>query len=104
VKQAFEKTLLVALLLLPARSWASGTGATGLPWENPLRLVANSLTGPVALSIAIIALMAAGGILVFGGELNEFARRSCIAVLAIAFLVAGSAFMSTLFGVSGALV
>ena len=99
-----EKTLLAALLLQPARSWASGTGASGLPWENPLRMVANSLTGPVALSIAIIALMAAGGMLVFGGELNEFARRSCIAVLAIAFLVAGAGFMSVLFGVSGALV
>jgi type IV secretion system protein VirB2 len=62
------------------------------------------LTGPVALSISIIALMAAGGILVFGGELNQFARQSCIAVLAIAFLVAGSSFMSTLFGVAGALI
>jgi hypothetical protein len=48
--------------------------------------------------------MAAGGMLVFGGELNEFARRSCIAVLAIAFLVAGSGFMTMLFGISAALV
>jgi type IV secretion system protein VirB2 len=48
--------------------------------------------------------MAAGGTLVFGGELNEFARRSCIAVLAIAFLVAGSSFMSMLFNVTGALI
>jgi type IV secretion system protein TrbC len=104
VKRNLKEMLLLAWLLLPAHAWASGTGGSGLPWENPLRLVANSLTGPVALSIAIIALMAAGGILVFGGELNEFARRSCIAVLAIAFLVAGSGFMSTLFSVSGALV
>jgi type IV secretion system protein TrbC len=104
VKRNFITLIMPVLLLLPARAWAAGTGAAGLPWETPLRLVANSLTGPVALSIAIIALMAAGGILVFGGELNEFARRSCIAVLAIAFLVAGSSFMATLFGVSGAMV
>lgn len=103
MKRNIKKVRLVALLLLPAHAWAAGIGA-GLPWENPLRLVANSLTGPVALSIAIIALMAAGGILVFGGELNEFARRSCVAVLAIAFLVAGSSFMTTLFGVTGALI
>jgi type IV secretion system protein TrbC len=75
-----------------------------LTLETPLALVARSLTGPVALSIAIVALMAAGGILVFGGELNEFARRACIAVLAIAFLVAGSGFMTALFGISAALV
>ena len=104
MKRNFKELMLLAILLLPAHAWAAGTGSAGLPWETPLRTVANSLTGPVALSIAIIALMAAGGILVFGGELNEFARRSCIAVLAIAFLVAGSSFMTTLFGVSGGLI
>jgi type IV secretory pathway VirB2 component (pilin) len=104
VKRNLKKVLSAALVLLPAQAWAAGAGGAALPWENPLKLVANSLTGPVALSIAIIALMAAGGILVFGGELNEFARRSCIAVLAIAFLVAGSSFMATLFGVAGVVV
>ena len=104
MKRYLTRGFALAALLLPLNAWAAGTGASGLPWENPLRLVAASLTGPVALAIAIIALMAAGGTLVFGGELNEFARRSCIAVLAIAFLVAGSAFMSTLFGVAGALI
>jgi type IV secretory pathway VirB2 component (pilin) len=104
VNRNIKLLIVLAVLLLPAHAWAAGTGSSGLPWERPLRVIADSLTGPVALSIAIIALMAAGGILVFGGELNEFARRSCIAVLAIAFLVAGSSFMTTLFGVSGALV
>ena len=42
--------------------------------------------------------------LVFGGELSEFARRSCVAVLAIAFLVLGAGFMTSLFGVGGATV
>ena len=85
MKQNFKKMSLLVLMILPAQAWAAGAGGGGLPWEAPLRRVAESLTGPVALSIAIIALMAAGGMLVFGGELNEFARRSCIAVLAIAF-------------------
>jgi type IV secretion system protein VirB2 len=106
VESNFKKTWSAALVLLTLErtGWAAGVGGSGLPWESPLRMVANSLTGPVALSIAIIALMAAGGILVFGGELNEFARRSCIAVLAIALLVAGSSFMATLFGVAGAVI
>ena len=47
--------------------WAGGAGG-GLPWETPLSRVATSLTGPVALSISLIALMVAGGTLVFGGE------------------------------------
>ncbi len=83
--------------------WAGGAGG-GLPWETPLSRVATSLTGPVALSISLIALMVAGGTLVFGGELSEFARRSCVAVLAIAFLVLGAGFMTALFGVGGAVV
>jgi type IV secretory pathway VirB2 component (pilin) len=101
----FRRTMLAPLLLLISRAaWAGGGGGGGLPWETPLNTVAQSLTGPVALSISLIALMVAGGTLVFGGELSEFARRSCVAVLAIAFLVLGAGFMTSLFGVGGATV
>ena len=93
----------LVLILRPKSAWAAATGA-GLPWEAPLQRVAASLTGPVALAISLIALMVAGGTLVFGGELSEFARRSCVAVLAIAFLVLGAGFMAQLFGISGAVV
>lgn len=101
----FYRVILMVVLLAVAQqaAWAGGGGA-GLPWETPLSRVANSLTGPVALSISLIALMVAGGTLVFGGELSEFARRSCVAVLAIAFLVLGAGFMTALFGVGGAVV
>ena len=101
-----RKLFLVALLSLMAAqlAFAGGGGGGGLPWETPLNRVATSLTGPVALSISLIALMVAGGTLVFGGELSEFARRSCVAVLAIAFLVLGAGFMTSLFGVGGAVV
>ena len=96
--------LPLLLLVATQAAWAGGGGGGGLPWETPLSLVATSLTGPVALSISLIALMVAGGTLVFGGELSEFARRSCVAVLAIAFLVLGAGFMTSLFGVGGATV
>ena len=97
--------LMVFLCLMAAQSaHAVGAGEGGLPWETPLSRIATSLTGPVALSISLIALMVAGGTLVFGGELSEFARRSCVAALAIAFLVLGAGFMTSLFGVGGAVV
>lgn len=82
----------------------AGGGGGALPWEGPLTLVATSLTGPVALSISLVALAATGGILVFGGELNAFARQLCVLVLAISFLVAGAGIMTTLFGVGGAAI
>ena len=103
-----KRKLIVRMSLLVLWSgmaaWAGGGGGGGLPWETPLKTVADSLTGPVALSISLIALMVAGGTLVFGGELSEFARRACVAVLAIAFLVLGAGFMTSLFGVGGATV
>ena len=85
-------------------AFAGAGGGGGLPWEGPLQTLANSLTGPVALGISIIAMAAAGGTLVFGGELGEFTRRALMLVLAISFLVFGAGFMTALFGVSGALV
>lgn len=102
-QRANRASALLALMLIASGiAQAGGGGGGGLPWETPLNLVALSLTGPVALSVSLIALMVAGGTLVFGGELNEFARRACVAVLAIAFLVLGAGFMTTLFGVAGA--
>src|SRR5215510_5691116 len=96
--------LMALFLFVVPGAFAGGGGGGGLPWETPLNRIAQSLTGPVALSISLIALMVAGGTLAFGGELSEFARRSCVAALAIAFLVLGAGFMTTLFGVGGATI
>lgn len=94
--------ILASVLFHAAAVYAGSSG--GLPWEDPLDKIVKSLTGPVALGISILAMAAAGGALVFGGELSEFTRKIIILVLAISFLVFGTSFMSTIFGVSGALV
>jgi type IV secretion system protein TrbC len=84
--------------------FAAGTGQA-LPWESPLKTIQQSLSGPVAFSIAVIAMAATGGMLVFGGELTEFTRKACMLVLAIAFLVAGQNLIQTLFpNATGALI
>lgn len=76
--------------------------ATALPWETPLQTIQASLTGPVAVAISIIAIMIAGGVLLFGGEINEFARRLIMVVLVVALVVGAVSIFSTLFGVTGA--
>lgn len=96
--------LALALAYVGMQGVFGGALGAALPWEAPLLNVAQSLTGPVALSVSLIALMVAGGTLVFGGELSEFARRSSVAVLAIAFLVFGAGFMNILFAGGGAVV
>ena len=65
--------LASAVLTLPA---SAAAGGAALPWEAPLTRLQQSLSGPVAGAIAVIALVAIGVTLMFGGEWNEFARRA----------------------------
>ena len=51
---------------------ASSVGG-GHPWESPLQQIHQSITGPVAGFIALAAVAIAGAMLIFGGELNDFA-------------------------------
>jgi type IV secretory pathway VirB2 component (pilin) len=94
-------TLASAVLSLPAFAAAGGQA---LPWEAPLTRLQQSLSGPVAGAIAIIALVAIGVTLVFGGEWNEFARRAVYAVCAIAFIISAGALLGGLFAVGAAVV
>jgi len=94
-------TLASAVLSLPA---SAAAGGQALPWEAPLTRLQQSLSGPVAGAIAVIALVAIGVTLVFGGEWNEFARRSVYAVCAIAFIVSAAALLGGLFAVGAAVV
>jgi type IV secretion system protein TrbC len=82
----------------------AASGGTPLPWESPLTAVRDSLAGPVAMGISVIALVVAGGTLVFGGELGEFARKTLMLVLAIALIAGGTGLVTRLFGITGALV
>lgn len=105
-KKVWGKALLGVALYLTcmAIAYAGSGGSSGLPWEGPLDKIVKSMTGPVALGVSILGMAAAGGSLVFGGELGEFTKKLIMLVLAIAFLVFGSAFLSTVFGVSGCLI
>ncbi|MFK4259380.1 TrbC/VirB2 family protein [Agrobacterium tumefaciens] len=86
------------LVIEPA--FASGGGA-GLPWEAPLQQIQQSITGPVAMAIALIAVAVAGGMLIFGGEINDFARRLAYVVLVCGILL-GATQVVGLFGGGGA--
>jgi len=82
----------------------ASSGGQALPWEAPLTRLQQSLSGPVAGAIAVIALVAIGVTLVFGGEWNEFARRAVYAVCAIAFIISAAGLLSGLFAVSAAVI
>ena len=67
--------------------------------------IQNSLTGPVALVVAILGVVVCGAMLVFGGDMQEFTRRMIYVVLAIAVLVTASSVITLLFpGAGGAVI
>ena len=97
----FNKTswflLLMLWIITPAIAEASvGTGG-GLPYETWLTSLQNSVTGPVAFTLSIIGIVVAGGVLIFGGDLNGFFRTLIFIVLVMALLVGAQNIMSTLF-------
>ena len=90
--------LFCASLAEPA---LAGSGGGSLPWEGPLEQIQQSITGPVAGYIALAAVAIAGGMLIFGGELNDFARRLVYVVL-VAGILLGATTIVGLFGSTGA--
>lgn len=100
VKLACRGLILAALGLVLATPTMASSGG-GLPWEGPLEQIQQSITGPVAGFIALAAVAVAGGMLIFGGELNDFARRLMYVVL-VAGILLGATQIVELFGASGA--
>jgi type IV secretory pathway VirB2 component (pilin) len=100
----YKEIIWVGLILALMVTDATAGTATGLPWETPLQTITNSITGPVALAISLIAIVITGAMLIWGGEVNDFARKLIIIVLVIALIVAATNVLTTLFGATGALI
>lgn len=97
------KAYLVGLFLLAAANLSASTGGS-MPWDNPLSIVARSITGPAAISIALIGIGIAGATLIFSHELGHFGKTICYLVLAVGVLVTSGTLLSGMYGVSAALI
>jgi len=97
-----KKYLFVFFVLGLGFALAS-TSSQGLPWEDPLTTIKASITGPVAMVISLLAIVAAGFALVFGGEFSGFVKSIIYVVLVIAMIV-GAANILSLFSTSGMLI
>ncbi len=94
----FYSIAVVTIFLLSADQAQAAVGAGGsLPYETWLVNLRNSVTGPVAFTLSIVGIVVAGGILIFGGELNAFFRTLIFIVLVMALLVGANNVMSNLF-------
>lgn len=93
-------SLVVFVVLLFAGSAFAAPTGTALPWEGPLTTVQQSITGPVAIAIALIAIAVAGAMLIFGGEINNFARTGVYIALVLGLLVVANNVLTSLYGTS----
>jgi type IV secretory pathway VirB2 component (pilin) len=89
-------SLTAAALLHPDLAHASTTGGD-LPWDTPLQTLETDIKGPVAYGLALLGIVASGGMLIFGGEISEFTRRIMYVVLVAAIILGAASLLTTLF-------
>jgi type IV secretory pathway VirB2 component (pilin) len=91
----FSAAIWLAILAAPA--WAAGSG---MPWEQPLQQVLESVQGPVAKIIAVIIIITTGLTLAFGEAGGGF-RRLIQIVFGLSIAFAASSFFLSFFSFGG---
>ena len=95
--------LAIFIFAFAQEVFASAADGGGLPYETWLGKLRSSVSGPVAFSLALIGIVVAGGILIFGGDLNGFFRTLIFLVLVMALIVGANSIMGGLFS-TGAVI
>lgn len=90
-------TALVLGLLMADPAYAAGSG---MPWEEPLQAILESIEGPVAKIVAVIIIIITGLTLAFGDSSGGF-RRLVQIVFGISIAFAASSFFLTFFDFGG---
>ena len=88
---------LLTVALLSAQAQAAGSG---MPWEQPLQQVLESVQGPVAKIIAVIIIITTGLTLAFGETAGGF-RRLIQIVFGLSIAFAASSFFLSFFSFGG---
>jgi type IV secretion system protein VirB2 len=86
---------LALLLAMPARA-----AGTGMPWEDPLQRILDSVQGPVAKIVAVIIIITTGLTLAFGETSGGF-RRLIQIVFGLSVAFAASSFFLSFFSFGG---
>ncbi|AZS19918.1 MULTISPECIES: TrbC/VirB2 family protein [unclassified Caulobacter] len=87
----------ILTLLLAAQAQAAGSG---MPWEEPLQQVLESVEGPVAKIVAVLVIITTGLALAFGETSGGF-RKLIQIVFGLSIAFAASSFFLTFFSFGG---
>ncbi|HEY7959578.1 MAG TPA: TrbC/VirB2 family protein [Sphingomicrobium sp.] len=89
--------LFAGAVLLAAEADAAGSG---MPWEQPLQKVLDSVQGPVAKIVAVIIIITTGLTLAFGETAGGF-RRLIQIIFGLSIAFAASSFFLSFFSFGG---
>ena len=95
--RGFLPLAVLAAALLAAQAQAAGSG---MPWEQPLEKILQSIEGPVAKIIAVIIIIVTGLTLAFGDTSGGF-RRLIQIVFGLSIAFAASSFFLSFFSFGG---
>lgn len=88
---------MAASLTVSVQTWAAGSG---MPWEEPLEQILESVQGPVAKIVAVIIIIVTGLTLAFGETSGGF-RRLIQIVFGLSIAFAASSFFLSFFSFGG---
>jgi type IV secretion system protein VirB2 len=88
-----------AALAMTLAGTATAAG-TGMPWEQPLQQVLDSVQGPVAKIVAVMVIITTGLTLAFGETAGGF-RRLIQIVFGLSIAFAASSFFLSFFSFGG---
>lgn len=89
--------IALLVLLAPDLAFASNAQTSNTAWDTPLQVLRDAFTGPIAFTISLLAIIIGGAMLAMGGEMNEFARRMIMVILAVALIVFANNFLTQFF-------
>lgn len=98
--QWHQQGLSLWLAILAPAAKAAGSG---MPWEDPLESILESVQGPVARIIAVIVIISTGLALAFGDSSGGF-RRLVQIVFGLSIAFAASSFFLSFFSFAGGAV
>ena len=91
---------LASVLLALAISSSASAAGSGMPWEEPLQQVLESVQGPVAKIIAVMIIIITGLTLAFGETAGGF-RKLIQIVFGLSIAFAASSFFLSFFSFGG---
>jgi type IV secretion system protein TrbC len=89
--------LFVLAMTIASPAYASGSG---MPWEQPLQQVLESVQGPVAKIVSVIIIITTGLTLAFGETAGGF-RRLIQIIFGLSIAFAASSFFLSFFSFGG---